>query len=45
MNLTPEQIKKLWKPFDDVGAFKGRSDEEVSENRDSGAVEKAVFIN
>lgn len=27
--LTPEQIKKLRKPFDDVGAFKGRSDEEV----------------
>lgn len=29
MNLTPEQIKKLRKPFDKVGAFKGRSDEEV----------------
>ncbi len=29
MQLTPEQIKKLRKPFDEVGAFKGRSDEEV----------------
>jgi len=27
--LTPDQIKRLRKPFDDVGAFKGRSDEEV----------------
>lgn len=29
MNLTPEQIQKLRKPFDELGAFEGRSDEEV----------------
>jgi len=29
MKLTPEQIKKLRKPFDDAGAFKGKTDEEV----------------
>jgi len=29
MELTPEQITKLRIPFDEVGAFKGRSEEEV----------------
>lgn len=29
MKLTPEQIQKLRKPFDAMGAFEGRSDEEV----------------
>jgi len=31
MQLKPEQIERLRKPFDKLGAFEGRSEEEIKE--------------
>ncbi len=32
MELTPNQLQKLRKPFEKVGAFAGLSDEEIKKN-------------